>query len=138
MSKISLILVIYYRNFCWFTEIVTFFVKNCSSNFVSFSMNKISHLRVLFLLILVLTADWAPCGDGCEGDTEEEQQEGDQEDQGELLLQVGHPAGLATIFNFIQPVGRASSLSCSGHRGCKLCSIDDRSKTRMRLFPWAG
>ena len=54
-------------------------------------MNKISHLRVLFLLILVLTADWAPCGDGCEGDTEEEQQEGDQEDQGELLLQVGQP-----------------------------------------------
>ena len=49
-----------------------------------------------------------------EGDTEEEQQEGDQEDQGELLLQVGQPAGLATIFNFIQPVGRASSLSCSG------------------------
>ena len=31
-----------------------------------------------------------------EGDTEEEQQEGDQEDQGELLLQVGQPAGLAT------------------------------------------
>jgi len=26
-----------------------------------------------------------------EGDTEEEQQEGDQEDQGELLLQVGQP-----------------------------------------------
>ena len=126
MSKISLILVIYYRNFCWFTEIVTFFVKNCSSNFVSFSMNKISHLRVLFLLILVLTADWAPCGDGCEGDTEEEQQEGDQEDQGELLLQVGHPAGLATIFNFIQPVGRASSLSCSSHRGYKHCSLDAR------------
>ena len=73
-----------------------------------------------------------------EGDTEEEQQEGDQEDQGELLLQVGHPAGLATIFNFIQPMGRASSLSCSGHRGCKLCSIDDRSITRMRLFPRAG
>ena len=41
-------------------------------------------LRVLFLLILVLTADWAPCRDGCEEDTEEEQQEGDQEDQGEL------------------------------------------------------
>ena len=65
-----------------------------------------------------------------EGDTEEEQQEGDQEDQGELLLQVGQPAGLATIFNFIQPVGRASSLSCSGHRGYKLCSIYDRSKTK--------
>ena len=65
-----------------------------------------------------------------EGDTEEEQQEVDQEDQGELLLQVGHPAGLATIFNFIQPVGRASSLSCSGHRGYKLCSIHDRSKTK--------
>ena len=45
-----------------------------------------------------------------EGDTEEEQQEGDQEDQGELLLQVGQPAGLAAIFNFIQPVGRDSSL----------------------------
>jgi len=44
-----------------------------------------------------------------EGDTEEEQQEGDQEDQGELLLQVGQPAGLATIFNFIQPVGRDNS-----------------------------
>ena len=67
-------------------------------------------LRVLFLLILVLTADWAPCRDGCEEDTEEEQQEGDQEDQGELLLQVGQPAGLAAIFNFIQPVGRDSSL----------------------------
>ena len=80
-------------------------------------------LRVLFLLILVLTADWAPCRDGCEEDTEEEQQEGDQEDQGELLLQVGQPAGLAAIFNFIQPVGRDSSLSC---------------KTRMRLFPRAG
>ena len=66
--------------------------------------------RVLFLLILVLTADWAPCRDGCEEDTEEEQQEGDQEDQGELLLQVGQPAGLAAIFNFIQPVGRDSSL----------------------------
>ena len=66
-----------------------------------------------------------------EEDTEEEQQEGDQEDQGELLLQVGQPAGLATIFNFIQPVGRASSLSCSGHRGYKLCSLDDRRKTRM-------
>ena len=66
MSKISLILVIYYRNFCWFTEIVTFFVNNFSSNFVTFSMNKISHVRVLFLLILVLTADWAPCGDGCQ------------------------------------------------------------------------
>ena len=65
-----------------------------------------------------------------EGDTEEEQQEVDQEDQGELLLQVGHPAGLATIFNFIQPVGRASSLSCSCHRGYKLCSIRDRSKTK--------
>ena len=35
-----------------------------------------------------------------EGDTEEEQQEGDQEDQGELLLQVGHPAGLATLVTF--------------------------------------
>ena len=58
-----------------------------------------------------------------EGDTDEEQQEGDQEDQGELLLQVGQPAGLAAIFNFIQPVGRVSSLSC---------------KTRMRLFPRAG
>ena len=32
-----------------------------------------------------------------EGDTEEEQPEGDQEDQGELLLQVGHPAGLARV-----------------------------------------
>ena len=31
-------------------------------------------------------------------------------DQGELLLQVGQPAGLAAIFNFIQPVGRDSSL----------------------------
>ena len=61
-----------------------------------------------------------------EGDTEEEQQEGDQEDQGELLLQVGQPAGLATIFNFIQPVGRASSLSCSSHRGYKHCSLDAR------------
>ena len=61
-----------------------------------------------------------------EGDTEEEQQEVDQEDQGELLLQVGHPAGLATIFNFIQPVGRASSLSCSSHRGYKHCSLDAR------------
>ena len=80
-------------------------------------------LIVLFLLILVLTADWAPCRDGCEEDTEEEQQEGDQEDQGELILQVGQPAGLAAIFNFIQPVGRDSSLSC---------------KTRMRLFPRAG
>ena len=95
-------------------------------------------LIVLLLLILVLTADWAPCGDGCEGDTDEEQQEGDQEDQGEFLLQVGQPAGLATIFNFIHPVGRASSLSCSGHRGYKLCSLDDRSKPRMRLFPRAG
>ena len=65
-------------------------------------------LRVLLLLILVLTADWPPCGDGCrrrgEGDTEEEQQEGDQEDQGELLLQVGQPAGLVKveIINCIQ------------------------------------
>ena len=63
------------------------------------------------------------CRDGCEEDTEEEQQECDQEDQGVLLLQVGQPAGLAAIFNFIQPVGRVSSLSC---------------KTRMRLFPRAG
>ena len=63
-----------------------------------------------------------------EGDTEEEQQEGDQEDQGELLLQVGQPAGLATIFNFIQPVGRASSLSCSSHRGYKHCSLDAHSQ----------
>ena len=101
-------------------------MNDFSPNLVTFSMNKISHLRVLFLLILVLTADWAPCVDGCEGDTEEEQQEGDQEDQGELLLQVGQPAGLATIFNFIQPVGRASSLSCSSHRGYKHCSLDAR------------
>ena len=71
-----------------------------------------------------------------EGDTEEEQQEGDQEDQGELLLQVGQPAGLATIFNFIQPVGRASSLSCSGHRGYKLCSIDERSKDEALPMGW--
>ena len=62
------------------------------------------------LLILFLTADWARCRDGCEEDTEEEQQECDQEDQGVLLLQVGQPAGLAAIFNFIQPVGRDSSL----------------------------
>ena len=36
--------------------------------------------------------------------TEEEQQEGDQEDQGELLLQVGQPAGLVKvdIINCIQ------------------------------------
>ena len=59
-------------------------------------------------LILFLTADWARCRDGCEEDTEEEQQECDQEDQGVLLLQVGQPAGLAAIFNFIQPVGRVS------------------------------
>ena len=45
---------------------------------------------------------------------------------------------VSLYYNFIQPVGRASSLSCSGHRGCKLCSIDDRSKPRMRLFPRAG
>ena len=88
------------------------------SKLSSFSV-KCHILRVLFLLILFLTADWARCRDGCEEDTEEEQQECDQEDQGVLLLQVGQPAGLAAIFN----LGRVSSLS---------------SKTRMRLFPRAG
>ena len=45
---------------------------------------------------------------------------------------------VSLYYNFIQPVGRASSLSCSGHQYYKVCSLDDRSKTRMRLFPRAG
>ena len=140
----------FYRKFCWFTKIFTFFGDLLFTKFNGkwhpflcekmspidnflwkfWNLSKLSPfsvkyhiLRVLFLLILFLTADWAPCRDGCEEDTEEAQQECDQEDQGVLLLQVGQPAGLAAIFNFIQPVGRVSSLSC---------------KTRMRLFPRAG
>ena len=43
---------------------------------------------------------------------------------------------VSLYYNFIQPVGRASSLSCSGHRGYKLCSLDDRSKTRHPVYFW--
>ena len=122
------------------SPIDNFFVKIQKSVKIITILGQISHFESS------LPSHPRPCRDGCEDDTEEEQQEGDQEDQGELpqapeedteeeqqegdqedqgelLLQVGQPAGLAAIFNFIQPVGRDSSLSC---------------KTRMRLFPRAG
>ena len=49
-----------------------------------------------------------------------------------ILTGTAKNTTVSLYYNFIQPVGRASSLSCSGHRGYKLCSLDDRRKTRMR------
>ena len=60
-----------------------------------------------------------------EGDAEEEQQEGDQEDQGELLLQVGQPG--RSFINCIQKsVGMHVMVFClPGDDGERKAAHDD-------------